>query len=311
MAVRMLESTDGFVVVDFPDAPAAGPIRRARKILQSSATDLARSATYTFASFEMERSGASGGLNAEGDRIPDAVDALVTELAPDAEAGRLHLFPAKGFDADQLAPLREAGGLGTLSGSAKATTAGVVAAASWAVGGSLDGKRVAIEQTSAAPAPADLAQSLTAVGAEVIEVPGVDEKPWMIWGADVDVILAGTKPGTLTHQGVEFVKAKALVPWGPIPFTTKAVAQLLAKGDTVVVPDFVSAAGGLIAGYLPGDEEAVVKEIVSSVAMILTEVGDHEDGPLLGACYRAEAFMTGWTSERGRPAARSMSPTGR
>ena len=305
MAVRKLESTDGFVVVDFPDAPAAGPIRRARKILESSATDLARSATYTFASYEMERSGASGGLNAEGDLIPAAIDAMVAELAPDAEAGRLHLFPAKGFDADQLAPLLRAGGLGPLAGSDKATTAGVVAAASWAVGGSLDGKRVAIEQTPTAPAPADLAQRLAAVGADVVDVPGVDEKPWLIWGADVDVVLAGTKPGTLTHQGVPFIKAAALVPWGPIPFTTKAVAELLQKGETIIVPDFISAGGGLVAGYIPGEEAEVIKEIVSSVAMILTEVGSHEDGALLGACYRAEAFMTGWQGQPpfGRPLA--------
>ncbi|MGH1493047.1 MAG: hypothetical protein ACRBK7_27240 [Acidimicrobiales bacterium] len=305
MAVRKLESTDGFVIVDFPDVPAAGPIRRAKKILQSSATDLARSASYTFASFEMERAGASGGLNAEGDKIPDAVEALIGELTGDAEAGQLHLYPGKGMSAEQLAPLAAAAKLNSLAGSDKATTAGVVAAASWAVGGSLQGKKVAIEQTAAAPAPADLAQSLAAVGAEVVDVPGVAEKPWMIWGADVDVILAGTKPGTLTHQGTDFVKAAALVPWGQIPFTTKAVAQLLKKGETIVVPDFISAAGGLIAGYLPGDEADIIKEIVSSVAMILTEVGSHEDGPLLAACYRAEAFMTGWQGKApfGRPLA--------
>ena len=57
----------------------------------------------------------------------------------------------------------------------------------------------------------------------------LDEKPWLIWGADVDVIVAGSKPGTLTHQGADHVTAKALVPWGPIPFTTKAGATLLKR----------------------------------------------------------------------------------
>lgn len=305
MAVRKLESTDGFVIVDFADAPAAGPLRRAKKILQSSAGDLARSASYTFASWEIERSGASGGLNAEGDKIPGAIDALVTELAADAESGSLHLYPGKGVSASELAPLTEAGGLSPLAGSDRATTASVVAAASWAVGGSLEGKRVAIEETTASPAPRDLAQSVVSVGGEVVEVPGVAEKPWMIWGADVDVILAGSKPGTLTHQGTDFIKAKALVPWGQIPFTTKAVAQLLKSGETIVVPDFISAAGGLVAGYLPGDESTVIKEIVSLVAIILTEVGSHDDGPLLGACYRAESFMTKWQGKPpfGRPLA--------
>lgn len=305
VAVRKLESTDGFVVIDFDEAPAAGPLRRAKKILQSSAGDLARSASYTFASWEIERSGASGGLNAEGDRVGPATEAMIAELQPDAESGSLHLFAGKGVSADELAPLARAGGLSALAGSDRATTAGVIAAASWAVGGSLEGKRVAIEQTAASPAPSDLAHSIGAVGGNLVDVPGVEAKPWLIWGADVDVILAGSKPGTLTHQGAEFVTAKALVPWGQIPFTTKAVAQLLKRGDTVVVPDFVSAAGGLVAGYLPGDEATVIKEIVSLVAIVLTDVGGHRDGPLLGACYRAESFMTKWQGSApfGRPMA--------
>ena len=305
MGVTDLETTDGFVVRDFDDCPATGVVRRARKILGSSASDLARSASYTFAAFEMQRSGASGGINAEGDAAGPALDAFLAELEPKAAAGELHLFAGKGLTPRELAPLTTAAGLNDLAGSERATTAGVVAAASWALGGSLDGKRVAIEQSPASPAPADLADSIAAVGGTVVEVPGLEAKPWMIWGADVDVIVAGTKPGTLNHQGAEFVKAKALVPWGPIPFTTKAVATLLKKGETVVVPDFVSAGGALVAGYLSGDEGEVLEEIVSRVALILTEVGGHEDGPLLGACYRAEAFMSTWqqTLPFGRPLA--------
>lgn len=305
MGVTKLETTDGFVVRDFDDCPATGVVRRARKILQSSATDLARSASYTFASFGLQRSGASGGLNAEGEAAGSALEALVAELEPKSAAGELHLFAGKGLTPDELRPLTTAAGLNDLAGADKATTAGVVAAASWAVGGSLEGKRVAIEQSPASPAPADLARSLAAVGAEIVEVPETDTKPWTIWGADVDVILAGTKPGTLSHEGAELVKAEALVPWGPIPFTTKAVATLLKRRETVVVPDFVSAGGALVAGYLPGDEADVVRDIVSQVAAILTEVGDHDDGPLLAACYRAETFMATWQSTLpfGRPLA--------
>lgn len=304
MGLRKLETTDGFVVVDFDDAPAAGPIRRARKILQSSANDLARSASYGFASFGMERSGASGGLNAEGDAIGAAVEALVTELTPDAAEGRLHLFAGKGMSGAELAPLSSAAALNALAGSDAATVAGVLAAARWAVDGSLEGRTVAIEQSPAAPAPDGLVAGFEAEGARLVEVPGLDDKPWMIWGADVDVLCAGTKPGTLSHQGAEFVKAKALVPWGPIPFTTKAVAILL-RGETVVVPDFVSASGGLVAGYLEGDDATIIDSIGSSVTEILAEVGDHDDGPLLAACYRAEAFMARWQDKLpfGRPLA--------
>ena len=305
MAVKKFETTDGFVALDFPDVPSAGPVRRARKILQSSAGDLARSASYTFASFELERGGASGGLNAEGDAIPGAVEAMVTELLPQAEAGTLHLYPAKGLTTEQLAPLADAAGLSAVAGSSRALVAGVLTAASWASGGSIEGRTVAIEETSASPAPAGLADAVTNAGGQIVEVPGVAEKPWMIWGADVDLILAGSKPGVLTHQGAEFVKASALVPWGQIPFTTKAIATLLKQEKTAVLPDFITAAGGLVAGYLPGDDDSVVSQIVSSVAALLTDVGAHQDGPLLAACYKAESFMTAWQGKApfGRPMA--------
>jgi hypothetical protein len=41
------------------------------------------------------------------------------------------------------------------------------------------------------------------------------------------------------------------------------------------------------------------------VVAVLDEVLDHADGPLLGACYRAEAFLRTWrdTLPFGRPLA--------
>lgn len=305
MGVTKLETTDGFVVRDFDDCPAAGVVRRARKILQSSATDLARSATYTFAVNELQRSGASAGINAEGDATGPALEAAMAELEPLARSGELHLHAGKGVTPEELAPLAEAGGLGPLAGSDRAITAGVIAAAGWAVGGSLAGRRVAIEQSADSPAPADLADAVTGAGAEIVEVPGVAEKPWMIWGADADVILTGSRPGVLNHQGAGFVKATALVPWGPTPVTTKALAMLLRGGTTTVLPDFVTAGGGLLAGYLEGDEAEVLAAIADRVTTILVDVGADADGPLLGACQRAEAFMATWQPKLpfGRPLA--------
>lgn len=294
MAIRKLESTDGFVVIDFADAPAAGVVRRARKILESSATDLTRSATYTFASFEMERSGASAGVNAEGDAIGGAIQALCAELSPEAEAGRLHLQPGKGVTADQLAPLAEVSGLNPAVDADRATVAGVIAAASWAVGGSLEGQRVAVEQTTTGPAPALLVSSVEALGGTLVDVSGADEKPWLIWGAEADVIMTGSRPGVLTHEGAELVTARAVVPWGQIPVTTKALAVLLRKGETTVVPDFVSIAGGLVAGYLEGEADDVIRQIVSTVTTVLIESDHDDEGVLLGACRRAEAFISRW-----------------
>jgi hypothetical protein len=52
MALTKLSSTDAFVITDGgSDAPATGVVRTAKKILQSSASDLARSVSYSFAAF--------------------------------------------------------------------------------------------------------------------------------------------------------------------------------------------------------------------------------------------------------------------
>ncbi len=302
MTVRKLTSTDAFVVVDIPDTPATGVVRSARKILQGGAKDLARSASYSFAAFEMQRSGASAGINAEGEAVADAIAAFATELSPDAETGALHLDPAKGVDPSLLAPLAAAAtGRNNAADPTKIAAAGVVAATSWALDG-LDGRSVAIEGSG--PIPEAIAAEIVAAGGSIVDVDGVKEKPWMIWGADADAVLAGSKAGTLTHQGAPFVKAKAIVPWGPIPVTAKAFA-MLTRADVQVLPDFVSAAGSLLAGYLEGDADAVHSSVVERISSVLAEGASHEAGVLLGCCHKAEAFLASWTDVRlfGRPLA--------
>lgn len=301
MTVRKLTSTNAFVVVDIPDAPATGIVRSARKILQGGASDLARSASYSFAAFGIERGGASAGINAEGDAVSDAIAAFVEELTPSVAAGELHLDAAKGVPTEDFAPLAGAAERNEAAGSVTVAAAGVASAVNWALGG-LEGKSVAIEGTG--PVPEAAAAALVGAGATIVEVPGVAEKPWMVWGAEADAILAGSKAGTLSHQGTSFVKAKAIVPWGPIPVTAKAFAELR-KADVIVVPDFVSAAGGLLAGYLDGDEGAVAADVAQRVESVLDEASGHDDGVLLASCYRAEAFLATWTDHKlfGRPLA--------
>ncbi len=300
MTVQKLASTDAFVVVDFPDAPASGIVRRAKKILQSSATDMARSATYTFAVFGHQRSGASAGINAIDGPHVDAISAFVEELRSQTSSGQLQLLPGKGVSADDLA----GNGTSSTAGSAKVLTAGLVASTGWALGGTLEGKRIAIEQTATARPPASLAPTLEAMGATVVEVADVEAKPWLIWGADVDVILAGSKLGVLTHKGAEMVTASAIVPWGPAPVTTKAFA-ILSRSGTTLLPDFVTASGPLLAGVLPGESSAVIGQIVSDINSVLDETGGHDEGLFLGACKKAEAFIKTWqdTLPFGRPLA--------
>ena len=95
------------------------------------------------------------------------------------------------------------------------------------------------------------------------------------------------------------------MPWGPIPVTTKAFAQLHKGGEVVVLPDFVSTAGYLTAGFIEGDQAAVTAAIVQKVVDVLGEASSHPDGVLLGACHLAEAFIETWQERKpfGRPLA--------
>lgn len=302
MALTKLSSTDAFVVTDggSAEAPATGVVRTGKKILQSSAKDLARSVSYSFAAFEVERVGASAGINAVGDAVGPATEAFCGEVMERVASGGLQLDAGKGTDAAALGELSAAAGRPDTAGSVEATVAGVVAAGAWANGGSLDGATYAIEGAGAVVDA--LSTALTEAGATAVEVPGVAEKPWMIWGAAADLVFAGSKPGTLTHQGAPFVKAKAIVPWGPIPFTTKAFAELR-RADVAMVPDFISAAGGLLPGNVAGAAETPAD--IAGLVTAALEASAHDDGVLLGACYRAEAFLDSWLGEKlfGRPLA--------
>lgn len=306
MPLTKLETTDAFVISDIPEAPASGVVRRARKILESSAADLARSATYAFASFGLERSGASAGINAEGEAAGPAAQAFCAELLE--RASDLHLDPGKGMSLEELAPLHRAAERHPAAGSPMLTAAGVASAVRWACGGTLRDRSVVVEGTGGSQLADLVARALIDQGATIVEPGGLAAKPWLVWSADVDAIVCGTKPGTLTHQGAPLVKARAVVPWGPIPVTTKAYV-LLHRAGVQVLPDFVTAAGGLVASYLPGadakDESELGSQVGAEIVEILDECSKHADGVLMAAFERAERFIEGWTDAVlfGRPLA--------
>ncbi|NNF56255.1 MAG: hypothetical protein HKN03_17650 [Acidimicrobiales bacterium] len=307
MALSKLSSTDAFVITDIDGEPATGVVRRGKKILESSAQDLARSATYAFAAFGMQRSGASAGINAEGADQGPATAAFVAELLPRASAG-LHLDPGKGMTKTDLADLTAAADRHPSAGSRAVTAQGVVAGAKWACDGELAGRTAAVEGLGLSPLADLVASALRDAGVTIVTPEGLDKKPWLIWAADVDLLLCGLKPGTLTHQGAATVKAKAIIPWGPLPVTTKAFVMMRREGITVV-PDFVAAAAGLIAEYLPNSrtmDSAQLSTLASNtVTDVLVACSHHPDGVFIGACERAESYLTTWTDFRpfGRPLA--------
>jgi hypothetical protein len=301
VTTRKLSTTDAFVVVDLPDAPvAAGVVRLAPKVLIDGATWLARSQTYQFAVFGRKASGASAGINAAADARGDALAAFDAEVAPDAAAGTLLLEGGRGIDATDLAALRAADPRPVEWWEQRAVLRGVgiAAAARAACGGSLDGRTVAVEATDDAAAVAD---ALTALGATV--AGGAPAPAAEVVTSAADVLVVGSKAGVLDHEAVPGVQAKVVVPSGPIPVTAKALAAL-GRAGVVVLPDFVTTAGHLVAwpdggAALPADLPAAAAELVGGAVSGLL---DHPAGPVLGACEQAEAFLTTWAEiPFGRP----------
>lgn len=341
MALQKLENADAFVVRDLDtEAPAIGIVRSAKKILQGGAKELARSQTYQLAALEMQYQGASCGVNAEPDVRDATMEAFCAELMPVVENGSLMLSAAKGVSAEQLASLAAADSRSDLrlqevdgiSNTAHLTGLGAVASASTVR--SLDGANVAIENfddvglavaraataagakvtaisTSAGAAmSADgfdigaLATTLKIDGPAMVSTLSDQEMPfWRVLGADVDVLFAGSKAGLIDHKNGENIKATLLVPTGPIPYTTKGALTIERQGVTVL-PDFVTTAGGLLAGFPDGDDQAAIEASITSKLTSLTEsILGKDASPILEACFQAEAFLKTWREELpfGRP----------
>jgi len=341
MALQKLENADAFVVRDLDtEAPAIGIVRSAPKILQSGAKELARSQTYQLAALEMQYQGASSGVNADPENVEAALEAYCAELLPAVESGSLMLDPAKGVSAEQLAPLAAADGrsdvrLRDIDGITNAEhLTGVGAVACAALARPLEGARVAIENfdgvglaiaRAASEAGAKVVAISTPVGTALspdgfdIDLLGTSLKDqgealiniftdenlpfWRVIGADADILFVGSKAGFVDHKNGENIKATVLVPSGPIPYTTKGALTLERRGVTVL-PDFVTTAGGLLAGFPDGDDQAALEaNVTSKLTTVMQAALDGDKSPILEACFAAEAYLKSWRDELpfGRP----------
>ncbi len=306
MGTRKLSSTDGFVIVDLDDAPgSSGLVRLAPKILPSGARELARSATYGFATVGMQRSGASGGINARPDGHSDAVAAFVAECEPWVSTGEFLPDTGKGLSAADLEPLqahdpRHAIRLSTEGGISLAerlTGSGAVAAAAAALDG-LEGRRIVVEGCGpagvaaataateqgavlagvatekgfcAAPDGAGLdaaaiGEAWAAHGAGFVEhLDGACSEPGDVWAAADDVLLVGSKMGVLNHQVADGLEVSAVACLHPIPFTTRALV-ILQAGGALMLADFVCLAGPLFAAW-PGELAGLEGDAVTAEAV--------------------------------------------
>jgi glutamate dehydrogenase/leucine dehydrogenase len=287
MHVQKLTSTDGFIAFDLGDAPAVGVVRLAPKVLRDGAELLARSTTYAAASFGLQLSGGSAGLNAKPDARDAAVAAFVAEVGELVESGRWLPGPGNGITEADLAPLPR--------GEARAAAFDPVAAGESAVAaalgalGSLEGKTIAIVGTG--PAADAAAASATANGAT--------PQTGASFEAAADALLVGGKAGVLEHDLATTVVAKVVVPLSPVPVTARALA-ILGRNGTTVIPDFLSTTGPLLAALDPdgGDPMGRVHDAVAAVAAQGT-------GAWMAAVTTAEEHLRTWQDALpfGRPLA--------
>ena len=321
MPLQKLKTTDAFVAIDLDDAPSSGIVRCAPKILQGGAKDLARSLTYAFATLEMQRGGASAGINAKPDERDAAIAAFADELTPQVASGALSLSGGKGVSRAAIEALHAADDRHEVAGHAVGpddlathlAALGPVVAAEQVLGG-LASKRVAIDGFGA-NGPA-LAAAAVERGAQVVAVSttagtlhdanglspedlraqwdssgaalvGDDADPaWKIFGTDADVLFAGSKIGAINHDTAANLTVKAVVPHAALPFTARALA-VMQRDEIAAVADFIPTSAPLLA-YWPGestDPDAIVSRAEEAIRHALEETAGHADGAFLGACH--------------------------
>jgi hypothetical protein len=280
--VDKLTGTDGFVVTDLDDAATSvGIVRLAPKVLRDGAQLLARSVTYSFASFGVTgHGGASAALNARPEGRDEALAAFLDEMRPRAESGALVLTAGAGLDAGDLAPL------GWGEADAALTAAGALAAGR--VAGPHDWRTAAVVGTG--PVAEAAVEQLTKADATLVD-PRFD--------APCDVLFVAGKAGVLDHPTATAVQARTIVPLTPVPVTARALA-ILGRAERVVIPDFLSTAAPLLAAF-----HAEGGDPVQRVHTAVTELADQGTGLWLAAARRAEESLATWTAEKpfGRPLA--------
>lgn len=340
METRKLESTTGFVLYDLPDADSyVGPARLGAKLVPDNAAMLIRALTYTFAVLEQKRSGATIGLKVDPDQTEVAVISAAKELSEELQSKKITFNPGLRLQREQILPLLEHDtrnkiGLDDRNGISfedELTGLGACAAAE-AVTGGIEGQSFAIEgfnstglgiarevvsrggiikRISTAKGcvtgpfePDTLADAWMSHGPGCTEQLGDIGKPWDIWKADVDGIFVGSKPGAMAAQGANNLESKIVVATSPAAISSKALAILRQNGAPAIA-DFIVNIGPVLSWFSQSDttHDQLRSLTETTISALMTDTINHGDGPFLGACYKAEAFLKTWQDPMpfGRP----------
>jgi len=338
--IKQLESTKGFVIYDLPGADTyVGPTRLGAKLVPGNAEMLVRHQTYVFALAEQCKSGATIGLKVDPADTEVAVSAVAEELASELESQRLLTSPGLRLDRDSLGPVLRHDKRNPLLGEDRdgvtfedellalgaVTSASFFAKPSGNWGAAIEGFNQAgiaiareienqggsVQRISTPKGcvsgdfdSSTLADAWLDAGAACVEQLGSAGKAWEVWKSDVDAIFVGSKPGAMSGDGAQGVKDTPIIATSAATISSKALA-ILRKNNTPVAADFLSGIGPALAWWAPEEtkQDGLRSATVEAVTALLEETADHDDGPFMAACYKAEAFIESWQEQRpfGRP----------
>ncbi len=338
--IKQLESTQGFVIYDLPNAETyVGPTRLGAKLAPGNAEMLVRHQTYVFGLTEQRKSGATIGLKVDPEDTEGAVAALAEELASEFESQQLLTGPGLRLDNALLAPVLRYDNRNPIAKSDREGVAfedelvavGAVTCASrfqksdsdWqvaiegfdqiglAIAREVENRGGKIHTISTAKGcvsgdfdSATLADAWMQSGASCVEQLGTVGKPWQIWNADLDAIFVGSKPGAISGEGATSSSDTPIIATSAAAVSSKALA-VLRKNGAPVAPDFLTRVGPMLAWWASEEtsHDVLRDSTTETVNGLLEEIVDHEDGTFMAACYKAEAFMESWQEKRpfGRP----------
>ncbi|HAN07218.1 MAG TPA: hypothetical protein DCP89_01840, partial [Acidimicrobiaceae bacterium] len=152
--------------------------------------------------------------------------------------------------------------------------------------------------------PDTLADAWMSHGPGCTEQLGNIGKPWDIWKADVDGIFVGSKPGAMAAQGANSLESKVVVGTSPAAISSKALA-ILRQNDAPAVADFIVNIGPVLSWFSQADttHDQLRSLTETTISALMADTINHDDGPFLGACYKAESFLKTWQDPMpfGRP----------
>lgn len=277
-----LETVDGYTIVDVEGAARlVGPIRSAKKVLQRTTTDLVRHATYACAAHGLDAVGAAAALNhdrAGDDQSPIA--AFADELATWAEANNFVGAANLGLGADEVGPTLSP----TVANADDMTAASAAAcipdrATTVVIASDIEESALALALGEASvTVEADLSAALT---------------------SEAEVVFVRGKTGVLNHEVLQDTNVKTIIGLQPLTTTARGLA-VAGRAGAIIVPDFISAAGPVLAALGQSAEE-----IAANTKAVLEALTGHGVDLFVAASEHAETHLRTMTDTLpfGRPLA--------